>query len=648
MTSNGVDGTGFSFVADGVVTPRGKIAWNDLMRVRMYDRAAQKHPTFGVTAAVRTFGKKRVDIDFVQPESKSFIPARIVIDGTYLRFQVESGDIVEPLGGCWRVMALEIAPALLDVPEGEDASYLLPVFGGLVTPAAHSRKLHSVDRIYFQQSEWEKYGQANAFGVSTKNGSMLGIVHGGEFRAWVETLACPGEASRQFAVIGIREEPYDMVEHERKELLYRWLPKAHDYSGMSLAYRDYLLEERELLPLSVRAKSNPALDKVLHSMRFNVFTGMKVWPFKPDGSSPYFASTSFDEAGQILDEARAAGFDKCWVVVVGWIKDGHDGAYPSHFPVNERAGGEKALRKLLAKIRSWDWPVSPHDNIQSLYTASQDFDRSVAAVTRGGETEAMGIWSGGLTNLACPQVWMTRFGGEFERIKDVGFNGVYYIDALSTALFRCHDPRHPANEREFALAQARVLAYVRNLFGASAAEMPSTYLLKYIDYGHAVGSADRARNINLIDGDTGAFLREGGRHVPFFSTAVHGIIQMQGDWLASYRGPAGTLPLYVDGGMPSVEVCMHPGAIGDYYRDSLKTAAEPYKVFYEIVPELGMGLTTEFEEYAPDAVHYAYDNGIEVFVNATDKKAGGLPPYSLKILRNGKIVYKGKGGSKNC
>ena len=642
MVTSAHSRSGFSFDRDGVVTPRGKIAWNDLMRVRVYDRAAQKRPTFGVVATVRAWSAKRVDIDFVQPESKSYIPARLVLDGTYLRFQVESGDIVEPLGGCWRVMALEMAPALLDVPEGEDAKYLLPIFGGLVTPAAHSRKLRSVDRIYFQQNEWEKYGQANAFGVSTKKGSILGIVNGGDFRAWVETLACPGEASRQFAVVGIREEPHDMVEHERKELLYRWLPEARDYTGMSLAYRDYLLGERELLPLSVRAKANPALGKVLHSMRLNIFTGMKVWPFKPDGSSPYFASTSFDEAGRILDEARAAGFADCWVVMVGWIKDGHDGAYPSHFPVNERAGGEDALRRLLAKIRSWGWPVSPHDNIQSLYTASADFDRSVAAVTRGGETEAMGIWSGGLTNLACPQVWMNRFGGEFDRIKDVGFDGVYYIDALSTAMFRCHDPYHPANEREFALGQARVLAYVRNMFGASAAEMPSTYLLKYIDYGHAVGAAGRARNIDRIEGDTAVFLREGGRYVPFFSAAVHGIIQMQGDWIASYRGPAGTLPLYVDGCVPSIEVCMHPGAIGDYYRDSFETVAEPYNVFYRLLPELGMGLTTEFEEYAPDAVRYAYDNGIEVLVNATGEKAGGLAPYSVKILRKGKIAYECK------
>ena len=45
----------------------------------------------------------------------------------------------------------------------------------------------------------------------------------------------------------------------------------------------------------------------------------------------------------IEHEARAAGLKNCWVTLVGWIKDGHDGAYPLHFPVNERAGGEAKL-----------------------------------------------------------------------------------------------------------------------------------------------------------------------------------------------------------------------------------------------------------------------------------------------------------------
>ncbi len=630
---------GFALREDALVTPRGVIPWKDLFALSLYWRAPQKHiERRDLRASLRVLRAKRAEIDFTEPESGTFLPVTIRVPSRdRLEISFEAGDIVEPLGECYRVMQVEVAPTLL-AARGR-GSYLLPLFSGAITPVEHSKPIHAVDRFYSQQSEWEKYGLFNAFGLSTPRGSILGIVHGGEFRAWAETIAELGAESRQFVTIGLREEPSDMLEHETKSIIFRHLPEAKDYTGMALAYRDYLLEDRGLATLAARAKRSPALEKALSSLRFNIFLGMKNWPFKPDGSSPYFSSTTFEEAGRILDEAREAGLEHCWVTLVGWIKDGHDGAYPLHFPVNVRAGGEEKLRELLAKIRAWGWPVTPHDNIHSLYSASPGFDASLAAVTRGGEMEAMGLWSGGLCNIACPQLWINRYGGEFDRIRELGFDGIYYIDALATGLFRCHDPRHPADEKAFALGQARVLGYVRDKFGASAAETPATYLLKYIDYGAAGGSGARAKFPKLIEGPTRELLDEGGRYVPFYLAATHGIIATQCGWIAEYRTEAGFLPLFVDGAVPAVEACMRMGSIGDWYRDSIRDVREPYRIYYEIAPDLVKGLTTEFEEYAPDCVRYKYDNGLEVFVNATAEAQGALKPYSLRILRDGETIY---------
>ena len=84
---------------------------------------------------------------------------------------------------------------------------------------------------------------------------------------------------------------------------------------------------------------------------------------------------------------------------------------------------------------------------------------------------------------------------------------------------------------------------------------------------------------------------------------------------------------------------MHPGAIGDYYKDSLKTVAEPYRVYYELLPELACGSAVGFEEYAPDAVHWTFDNGIEVFANASKGEVRGMRPGAVRILRSGKEVF---------
>ena len=85
---------------------------------------------------------------------------------------------------------------------------------------------------------------------------------------------------------------------------------------------------------------------------------------------------------------------------------------------------------------------------------------------------------------------------------------------------------------------------------------------------------------------------------------------------------------------------MRMGSIGDYYRNSIATAREPYRIYYDIAPDLVKGLVVEFEEFAPECVRYKYDNGLEVFVNATDKPHARLKPMSLRIVRDGKTVCR--------
>lgn len=633
----------FAICRDGLATPFGTIPWNDVVRVRYFQRAAQKNYTGQLSSRVRIFSDEKVVLECFESETRAYIPVEVRFDGTWLRVSVEAGDIVEPLACNTRVTALEVLPTLLKRKNSSEGSYLLPLWGGAEVKLGQKERVTSVDRLYTHQAEWEKMGMINAFGLSTPSGSMLGVIDGGEFRAQVETSFDPeGDEASQVAVVGVRADPADMVEHERKEVLFRWIPNSRDYCGMALAWGEYLRGIRGLVPLTERMKERPGLEKNLTSLRFNIFMGMKQ-PFRTDGSGEYFSSTTFDEAGEIVDAARAAGIGRAWVCLVGWIKDGHDGAYPSHFPVNETAGGEKALRRLIAKIRALGWDVTPHDNVHSLYNASPDMDAGVASITRAGEIQPMGVWAGGMTNLACPQMWLVRYGGDYERIADLGFDGIYYIDALGTGLFRCHDPRHPANEREFALGQLRMLGWARARFGVSAVEMPQAYTLKYIDYGAAGASGERMWFASMMNADNktlGDTWRLSPRPLPFFNVAAHGLIAIQGGWIHNYRAAkGGIVGMYVDGGVPAIEVCRRTGAIGDLYTDSLRDVAEPYRVYCTALPELVSGNAAAFEEYAPDAVHWTFDNGIEVFANASDSPAGGIAAGTVRILKNGQEVY---------
>ena len=640
-----IDGSGrysantFSFVGDGVVTPRGLMAWNDVIALRLYNRPEQKHmPAAAVEAKVRRRTADRVLLDCFEPVSQTYVPVELRLDGTYLRIKFIAGDIVEPLGACWRLMQVEVAPRLLDASAAEDGGYLMPIYGGVVTPFAHSQNLLSVDRVYMQQSEWEKFGLINAFGMYSPKGGILGIVHGGEFRAWIETSGGPASAGQR-AVIGVRGVVNDMLEFEEKEVLFRSVPAARDYATLGLAYGEYLRRERGLEPITDRRSSSPQLGRMLDAMRINIFHGMKRTPFRTDGSSAYFSSTTFAEAEAILSAVRKAGIRKAWVTLVGWINEGHDGMYPSHFPVNPAAGGEDALKKLIATIKSFGWAVTPHDNIHSVYNCSPDRDWTVVSRDEYGEYQPMGVWSGGMTYMACPQVWSHRYGGDFARIRDLGFEGVYYIDAIGTGLFRCFDRDHPADEKAFALGQQKMLGWARAVFGASATELPAAYTLKYIDFSGNGSSGPRVWSRARIKGDTAKMI---DRYVPFWNIAVHGIIQYHPYCIDRYRtSPGGILGLYADAGVPWIEVVerAEKGVIGDYWKDSLRDVLEPYRVHYELVPEMKDGNVTAFEELAPDAVHWTFDNGIETFVNCTDKPVGGMKPMSLRILRHGKEIY---------
>ena len=636
----GAQGTeGFQFVEAGLKTERGVITWDEMLEVKTFDRPEQKYRNHGVKATVRVKTENRVDIDFIENESGTYIPMSLRLDGTYLRAIVEAGDIVEPLGSSYRIMEISMMPTLLDAKIGEEGRYLMPMYAGVITPFKAERKLYTRDRIYVQQNMWEKMGMINAFGACRSGDGVLGVIHGGDFSAWVDTTIDPEKGyCRQSPILRIREDPSDVQSFEKKEVLFRNLKGAKDWTKLALAYGEYLRTEREILPLELREVGNKQLEYVLSAVRINIFMGLKQ-PFVPDGSSPYFSATTFEEAEKIVDEVKARGIDKAWFCLVGWIKDGHDGAYPSHFPVNSYAGGEAALKKLIAKIRGYGYAVTPHDNVHSCYPASPDYDSEVPCRMRSGEELPMGIWSGGMIRIGCPHRYTQRYGGDYARIKELGFAGVYYIDALMPVLFQCHDPKHPADEREFIEGQLRMLQWMKHEYGASATESPSMPSLKYIDYGCNFQSSDRIFYARLLSPDTKAMFE---RYVPFYSVAAHGIVIEQSNWIHAYRNkPYKWLGTFVDGGVPAAETSMRNGANGDYYIDSLNDMMAPWEIAFKVAPEFSRGITTAFEELAPDAVHWTFHNGLEIYVNATKKEVADMAPQSLKVLRNGKeIAYR--------
>ncbi|MDA1040810.1 MAG: DUF5696 domain-containing protein [Planctomycetota bacterium] len=71
---------------------------------------------------------------------------------------------------------------------------------------------------------------------------------------------------------------------------------------------------------------------------------------------------TFAEAGVALRKLKEAGIEKIHTMCVGWNARGHDGLYPTRFPIDARLGGETGFRELCKLGDELGYHINVHDN----------------------------------------------------------------------------------------------------------------------------------------------------------------------------------------------------------------------------------------------------------------------------------------------
>lgn len=620
--------------AIGIECPAGVQTFANLLIGRFYNRPEKRvieTDAFGVT--VFALNEKRAKMILASDLCGILIPVELKIDDDTLTVKIETGSIVESMGNIWRLLELSVLPGLMASKVGDEGSYLLPVFSGMTVSFESRTPVKNRDRIYMERAEWEKFGQADAFGVMANFGDILAVVEDGNFFAWVDSEFNQEGVNRLYATFGIRHAPEEILPQEDKTFVYRFLPAGGGVAKLAFAYREHLIQVRGIVPLRERVGNNPVLDYSVHAMRVKIFLGQKQ-PFEADGASLYVNCTTFGEAGEIIDAMYAAGIRRAVITLVGWNLGGHDGAYPTRFPVNTDAGGEAELKALIAKTLALGYQMVPHDNVTDVYLAAPDYDQTLVSLDEGGERQTAGMWAGGLSYKICPTVTLNRHGGEFRRIQRLGFAGSYYLDAQAAGLFTCSDPAHPADEKQFSLSLARIALLPRTLFGAVSTEFVPAYMLPYAD------EASRIPNIweyrHLLKRLPAAMRSLDGQIVPFYQLAVHGLIVYQSEWVHTY----GKTPeerrrgLYEElgtGARPSMEVSMRPMCNGGNFEESIAALLECYKINFELCPAIQTALVTDYRSDGPDRCMMEYDSGHRIEV------CWGASP-SLRIFDQGKML----------
>ncbi len=626
--------------AAGIDCPAGLQPFETMLTGRFFNRPEKRLITVPeFRCSLSALSETRARLVLCSELCGVLIPLEITLCADTLSVKVEAGSIVESSGNIWRLMELSLLPGLMESGADAEGSYLFPVFSGMTVPFRGHAPMRNRDRVYMDRSEWEKFGQTDCFGMMSASCDILGIVRSGAFLAWTDSEFNQDGKNRLYATFGIRHSTEEILPQEDKSAVYRFLPPGGGFAGLAFAYREHLIAERGIVPLRERVGLNPVLDYAVHAMRVNFFLGQKQ-PFESDGASPYASCTTFAEAGEIVDAMWNAGIRRAVITLVGWNRGGHDGAYPTRFPVNAEAGGEEELRRLIEKALELGYQIVPHDNMTDVYLAAPDYDPALVSLDEGGERQTAGLWAGGLSYKICPTVALNRFGGEFRRCHRLGFRGAYYLDAQAAGLFRCTDPAHPADEKQFSLSQARIALLPRELFGAVSTEFVPVYMLPYADIASRIPGQREFRN--LSPRLPGSFRQLNGRIVPFYQFAVHGLISYQSEWVHNYgRTPEarlrGLLEEFACGARPAMEVSMRPLCNGGSYRESIEALRESYHINFELCPELQCAFVTGYAETAPDASRIEYDSGHRVEVSRGDRPR-------LRISRHGKLLYDNEYG----
>lgn len=255
---------------------------------------------------------------------------------------------------------------------------------------------------------------------------------------------------------------------------------------------------------------------------------------------------TFAGVERLIAEMQAQGIEKADLCLVGWNKSGHDGRYPQMFPVEEKLGGEEGLRRLIQKAKDAGYRITCHTNSTDAYQIAENWSEDLIIKDKDGKLETENaMWSGGSMYHMCAVKGKELAWRDLPRVRDLGFEGMHYIDVISVVPpRRCCDPHHPVNAGECAALWRDILHYACDLFGAIASEGTFDFACSVLDFGLYSGFGIFEDQVPMFE-----------ETVPFWQLVYHGIV-MSNPASATVnfpvKDPIERLRFYEFGGKPAI------------------------------------------------------------------------------------------------
>lgn len=548
-------------------------------------------------------------------------------DTMTLKIPIET--VVEGRKNQFLLKSIAFNPLGFSVKTGEEGYILLPNYGGMTCNFNHSEPKQHRDCIYLQQSQWEDITILPLFGIVHKNSAFLAIVESGEFDTEIITSVHCGieHLNSIHPCFQYRWNKNSHIDQVDRIVTYYFLTgKDANYTGMAKKYRQYLMRMKGIISLREKISLSPEANYLYNAYPFiKIFCAVK--EKQQNGSVQYRVYTTFKEAIQIIKRFKKEGIEKARFILVGWNWEGHDGRYPSRFPIDQRLGGEEDLRELINTASMLNYQITFHDNYSDAYRSSPDFDESIMIKEPDGNLFTGGEWAGGQSYFPCPNEATKKFiQRDISKIKNLGLNGWYYLDGTPRALRGCYDKKHnhPLTRRAEAEGILEQFRIIKAYFGGCSVEMPTAFCLPEVDeVAHIPCLGIWPLNSNLryfID-----------KQVPFFHIAIHGlIIYHLMDWriFPKLFGSIikGILKEAEFGAMPRTEVTFRPSGFHEYQKH-LSWIKKEYDLLCKKMGFLQLEFIENHEEIASNVYATTYSDNSRVIVNYSKK------PYITKRIK---------------
>ena len=546
------------------------------------------------------------------------------LNNNELIVDIPFAEIKETNNDCL-LMHLSPLKQMGQVYNGEDGYMLIPSHSGVICHFDKTEQRQHNNRVYMEQSQWEDFTCMPIFGTVHNDSAFIGVISSGEYDASIvsEISYGPEKINSIYPRFNYRYSKVDEPDPVDRQVKYIFLNDADaNYCGMAKQYRRHLINERNIAPLKQRIKDNPDLKYYVESyneIRLAIGGNKKR---KVDGTGEYVPFGSISEAETMIRDIHAAGVERATIMFEYWTIEGGDGAYPTKLPVDPRLGTNEDFSDLLKINTNLGYKSTNWDNYSDCYKISPEWDDKYIMLDKDGWQRRAGVWNGGQSYLACPWLMVAFAKRDLNAQHKLGFNGVWYIDAMVQPPRICYDKSHghPQNRRTYIEGLKVIVKMASKIYGGCSIENSNDSMADCID-----GIAQVcAVNERFVTTELGKYFAD--EFVPFYQIAFHGLQVYHICSLMHMSSSFGSVEVGIIkdiefGAAPRADISFDEIQEGRGYKNWVRWMKKQYDWHYKTTKSLLYEFIENHKEIDAGVFCTEYTSGAKVIVNYNKMQA---------------------------